>query len=280
LGRILPKAIFFFGSIYSQAKLEIMVTAARQFQAGIHEAIAAGLRLDPACCDIQATARQRQRFQEAARALIQIPASDADPVGHLLTEAHWRQLIPANDQEEIVLAALSQATGVYFFPSREWVLTFCRFIQLLGIRRVLEAGAGRGYLAAALAPLLARLGVDFKAVDNGQGEFESGLCRHPVVENLNALSAVQGFRPDLIFYAWPPPGQSIGPLCRSLSVRYVLLIGEPNGGCTGNPADWQSFYCRSMDFLVHYGLGRSGRRRQAATLFLGAASPHFREKPV
>jgi hypothetical protein len=122
--------------------------------------------------------------------------------------------------------------------------------------------------------------VAFKAVDNAQGEFESGLPRHPVVENLNALLAVQSFHPDLILYAWPPPGQSIGSLCRSLGVRYVLLVGEPDGGCTGNPADWQSFYCRSMDFLGHYGLGRSGRQRQTATLFFGAASPHFREKPV
>ena len=194
-----------------------------------------------------------------------------------MTEACWRQLVPADDQEEVVLTALSQATGVYFFSTREWVATFCRFIHLLGIRRVLEAGAGRGYLAAALAPLLARQGIAFKAVDNGQGEFESGLPRHPAVERTDALTALQDFSPDLVLYAWPPPGQSIGPLCRSCKVRYVLVLGEPGGGCTGDPTDWQRFKHCSAGFLSRCGLGRSGRRQQAATVFFGSAHPFFRE---
>ncbi len=132
---------------------------------------------------------------------------------------------------------------------------FAVLFTFLGIRRVLEAGAGRGYLAAALAPLLARQGVAFKAVDNAQGEFESGLSRHPVVEQADALTALQSFCPDLVLYAWPPPGQSIGPLCRSAGVRYVLVLGEPNGGCTGDPADWQRFEFRSAGFLSRLRLG-------------------------
>ena len=54
--------------------------------------------------------------------------------------------------------ALSQATGVYFFPSREWVQTLMRYLKLLGVTRLLEAGAGRGYLTAALAPCCAAAG--------------------------------------------------------------------------------------------------------------------------
>ena len=187
--------IFSFGIRRSDAKLEAMIAVGRQSQSRIQEAPAVELRLDPQWCDATATSRQRRRFQDAARALIRTPAPDADPMGHLLTEDHWRQLVPADDQEEVVLTALSQATGVYFFPSREWVAAFCRFIHLLGIRRVLEAGAGRGYLAAALAPLLARQGIAFKAVDNAQGEFESGLPRHPVVEQTDALDRTPGFFP-------------------------------------------------------------------------------------
>ena len=123
-------------------------------------------------------------------------------------------------------------------------------------------------------------GYGFKAVDTGQGEFESGLPRHPVVESTDALTAVQVFRPDLVVYAWPPPGQSIGPLGLSPGVCYVLVLGEPNGGCTGDPGDWQRFRYRYANLLSRYGLGRSGRRRQAATVFFGAASPYFREEPV
>ena len=257
-----------------------MITAGRQSQSRIKEATAADLRLEPQWCASQATWRQRRHFQDAARALIRIPASGADPMGHLFTEAYWQQLVPPDDQEEVVLTALSQATGVYFFPSREWVSAFCRFIHLLGIRRVLEAGAGRGYLAAALAPLLARQKIAFKAVDTAQGEFESGLPRHPVVEQADALTALQGFCPDLVLYAWPPPGQSIGPLCRSASVGYVLVLGELDGGCTGDPTDWQRFESRSAGLLSRCGLGRSGRRYQAATIFFGSNHPHFRETPV
>jgi hypothetical protein len=254
-----------------------MDTAGRPPESRIKAATADDLGLEPQWCDAQATWRQRRQFRDAARALIRIPDSGADPVGHLFTEAYWREAVPPNDREVMVLTALSQATGVYFFPTREWVTAFCRFSRLVRIRRVLEAGAGRGYLAAALAPLLPRQGTAFRAVDNAQGEFESGLPRHPVVEQTDALTAVQDFSPELIVYAWPPPGQSIGPLCRSAGVRYVLVLGEPHGGCTGDPADWERFTYRTAGLLSRRGLGRSGRQQQAATVFFGSAHPHFRE---
>ncbi len=240
---------------------------------------AVDLILNPQWCSGQATWRQRRRFQETAKRVIRLPIPGDDPLEHLWSEATWGRLVPPDEHEAAVLTALSQATGVYFFPSREWVLVFCHFIRLLGIRRVLEAGAGRGYLAASLSPLLARQGVAFKAVDKAQGEFESGLPRHPVVESADALAAVQVFRPDLVVYAWPPPGQSIALLSRSPGVRYVLVLGEPNGGCTGDTADWQRLRYHYAEFLSRYGLGRSGRRRQAATVFFGAASHSFRERP-
>jgi hypothetical protein len=255
-----------------------MTIASQQFRAIDKETTPAELSLNPQWCSGQATWRQRCRFQDAARTIIHLPAPDDEPLAHLLPEAAWSRLVPPDDQEEVVLTALSQATGVYFFPSREWVLAFCRFIRHLGIRRVLEAGAGRGYLASALAPLLARQGIAFRAVDNAQGEFESGRPRHPVVESSDALTALQVFCPDLVVYAWPPPGQSIGPLCRGPGVRYVVVFGEPNGGCTGDPADWQRFHYRHAGFLSRYGLGRSGRRQQAATVFFGAASPCYHEE--
>jgi hypothetical protein len=262
------------------AKLEPMIKGRQQRPARDQGETAADLFLNPQWCSGRATWRQRHLFEETARRVIRLPAPDADPMEHLWSEAAWNRFVPPNDQEETVLTALSQATGVYFFPSREWVLAFCRFIRLLGIRRVLEAGAGRGYLAAALAPLLAGHRIGFKAVDTGQGEFESGLPRHPVVESMDALTAVQTFHPDLVVYAWPPPGQSIGPLSASPGVCYVLVLGEPRGGCTGDPGDWQRFRYRYVDLLSRYGLGRSGRPRQAATVFFGASSPLFREKPI
>ncbi len=229
------------------------------------------LRLNPHWCLTQATWRQRCAFQEAARALVRLPAPGEDPWAVLWREADWRRLVPVDDREEVVLAALSQATGIYFFPSREWVRAFGRLVGWLKIRRVLEAGAGRGYLAAVLQPLLASQGIAFKAVDNGQGEFESGLPRSPVVEVAEALQAAQACRPDLVLYAWPPPGQSVESLCRTPGVRYVLVLGEAQGGCTGDPADWQRLRNRPLRCLSGLGVGRTGRRRQAATIFFGSA---------
>ena len=222
----------------------------------------------------QATWRQRRDFEVTARRLIRLPDGAAEPLGHLLSEADWRTLAPPGPQEEDVLEALSQATGIFFFPSTEWVLSLDRFIRLLGIRRVLEVGAGRGYLAAALAPWLTPQGLAFRAVDKALGEFESGLPRHPVVEIADALGAVQAFHPDLVIYAWPPPGQSILPLCQSPGVRYVLLLGEEGGGCTGDPADWHSWPHRRSARLSRLGVGRTGRRQQAAVFFYGAASSY------
>jgi hypothetical protein len=257
------------------AKLDYMTTGNRSHPAHAPRETSADLTLDPAWCSGRATWRQRRRFQEAAQRVVYLPGDDRPD--HVWRQADWDRLVPPNAHEEAVLAALSQATGVYFFPSREWLRAFGRFINLLSIRRVLEAGAGRGYLAAALAPLLAGQNVAFQAVDNAQGEFETGLPRHPVVASADALEAVHRFGPDLIVYAWPPPGQSIGPLCRSPGVRFVLVVGETGGGCTGDPADWQRFRHHQVQVLSRYGLGRSGRRRQAATLFFGAANPRFRD---
>ncbi|HAY23076.1 MAG TPA: hypothetical protein DCY27_13140 [Desulfobacterales bacterium] len=231
--------------------------------------------LDPRWCSAQATWRERRRFQETAHTLIRLPESGVDPWDCLLTEETWRRLAPPGEQEETVLTALSQTTGIYFFPSREWVGTFCRFVQLLRVRRVLEAGAGRGYLAAVLAPWLSRQGIDFQAIDCAQGEFESGLPRHPVVVTGDAFAEVEAFRPDLVLSAWPPPGQSIAPFCHCASVRYVVFIGEAGGGCTGDPADWHRFRHRSLPFLSRFGVGRSGRQRQDVTVFFGAASQNF-----
>jgi hypothetical protein len=225
------------------------------------------LRLHSSWCLPQATWRQRQRFRETARQLLRLPEPQEDPLAVLLSEAEWHGLLPPGAEAETVLAALSQETGIYFFPTREWVRRFCRLVKLLGATRVLEAGAGRGYAAAALEPALSSLGIGFRAVDSGQGEFESGLPRHPVVQAASAEVAVAIFRPDFILAVWPPPGQSLGPLLASPGVRYLLVMGESQGGCTGDPADWQRYPHRELPTLSRLGWGRSGRQRQAATLF-------------
>ena len=124
--------------------------------------------------------REHRNFERFARDLVRLPGPGEDPLAHLLPEARWRELTHGVPDEAAWLMALSQATGVYFFPSREWVQTLMRYLKLLGVTRLLEAGAGRGYLTAALAPACAAAGIRFRAVDTRRRRVRlgpAGLCR-------------------------------------------------------------------------------------------------------
>ena len=120
--------------------------------------------------------REHRNFERFARDLVRLPGPGEDPLAHLLPEARWRELTHGVPDEAAWLMALSQATGVYFFPSREWVQTLMRYLKLLGVTRLLEAGAGRGYLTAALAPGCAAAGIRFRAVDQATAS-SSRACR-------------------------------------------------------------------------------------------------------
>jgi len=198
--------------------------------------------------------------------LIRLPEPGEDAPAHLLPEAQWRDLLSRQPDPEAWLTALSQATGVYFFPSREWALRLLRYLKLLRVRRLLEAGAGRGYLSAALAPLAPAAGLVFKAMDKG-GEFLTGLPVHPLVEPGDVFVAVRDFRPGAVLYAWPPPGQSLAPLVESPGVRYLIVIGEAGGGITGAQEDWLAFPHKPSPALGRFSRGRTGEARHQVTVF-------------
>ena len=71
--------------------------------------------------------REYQRFQEQARNLVQLPEAGAAPLAYLLPEARWQGLLRRSSDQTVWLMALSQATGVHFFPSREWLPASCGF---------------------------------------------------------------------------------------------------------------------------------------------------------
>jgi hypothetical protein len=223
--------------------------------------------------------RDRQAFGQFARELVRLPAPGEGPLEYLLPEGHWRELIAGVPDEAAWLMALSQATGVYFFPSREWVTVLMRYLKLLGVSRLLEAGAGRGYLTAALAPLCAAAGISFRAVDQGQGEFVSGLPVYAGVERGEALAAIMEFRPEVVLFAWPPPGQTVAPICQAPFLHYLIVIGEAGGGATGNRADWQTLPHRVSPALSRYGRGRTGSQRHRVTIFYGGRRAALVTKP-
>lgn len=59
---------------------------------------------------------------------------------HLLPEAEWQRLLSLAPDPEGWMAVLSQATGVYFFPSREWPVRLVWWLRKVGVTRLLEAG--------------------------------------------------------------------------------------------------------------------------------------------
>jgi len=211
--------------------------------------------------------QEHRRFQDFARALIRLPQPGEGPLDYLLPEARWQELCSQIGERESWFMGLSQATGVYFFPSREWLPRLARYLKRLGVRRLLEAGAGRGYLTAALGPLVAAADMDFLALDRGDGEFMAGLPVSPLVQPGDVFTAIREFQPQAVLYAWPPPGQSIAPLFEVPSLCYLLLIGEEGGGAAGAQEDWESLPHKNSPFLRHFSRGRTGPEKHRVTIF-------------
>jgi hypothetical protein len=211
--------------------------------------------------------RQQRRFEAWAHTLIRLPQPGDGPLDHLLPEIEWHRLLKQTPDPEGWLAALSQATGVYFFPSREWPGRLVRWLRLARVRRVLEAGAGRGYLTAALAPLTLAAGLTFKSVDQGEGEFASQLPVHPSVALGDVFQEVDRFRPEALLYAWPPPEKSLAPLFTCATLRHLIVAGEPGGGVTGAREDWQTLAYKKSPILSRFSRGRTGQTRHQVTIF-------------
>ncbi len=215
--------------------------------------------------------QEQRRFQEFARGLIRLPKPGEGPLDYLLPEARWQELCRALKDPESWFMALSQATGVFYFPSREWVPRLVRYLKRLGVTRLLEAGAGRGYLTAGLGPLAAAGDIEFLAIDRGDGEFRSWLPVSPLVQPGDVFSVIRDFRPQAAVYAWPPPGQSIRELLTAQSLRYLLLIGEEKGGAAGAREDWERLPYKISPFLSSFSRGRTGPYRHRVTIFSSGA---------
>lgn len=213
--------------------------------------------------------QEYRRFLGFARSLVRLPVIGEGPLAHLLPEARWQELLRRAPDPEAWLMALSQATGVYCFPSREWVVRLLRYLRLLRVSRLLEAGAGRGYLSAALAPLCAAAGITFRAIDTGEGEFVSGLPIYPGVEQGDVFRVIWEFQPQAVLYAWPPPGQSLAAICQAPFLHYLIIMGEAGGEATGAREDWERLPHKDSPALSRYTRGRTGPQRHRVTIFYG-----------
>ncbi len=178
---------------------------------------------------------------------------------------------------------------LYFLPTRPFVNALARELRKLGVTRVLEVGAGDGFLSRCLRA--AAPDVQVMATDSGawqrpegrmsaaerrelQGTAVPGLALGADVERLAALPAIEKYKPELVLAAWLPPGPLLDRLIRA-EVAYVLELGAP-AGVTPSAWSWRfahEFIEGPVEQLARCRLDVRPRTHlhSRATLYFGAA---------
>jgi hypothetical protein len=142
------------------------------------------------------------------------------------------------------ICELDPAGPIYFVPTREFVRALAR--RLRG-RRALEVAAGEGLLSRALA----QRGVRIVATDSGKWERPQarmnarekrkyrGVAGLPLGTNvirMDAIAAIEKYRPGVVLACWIPPGPLLGKIVRA--ARCVIEIGA-GSGITGDIRCWR-----------------------------------------
>lgn len=175
---------------------------------------------------------------------------------------------------------------LYLLPTREFVRALARRIRATGARRVLEVGAGDGFLSRRLRKALD--GVELISSDSGAwidprarmnrrerrelaARSVPGVRPGPEVLRLDALTAVRRVRPDLVLACWLPPGDLLERLIRA-PVRHVLEIGAKDGVTPGAwNWRWAHEFCEELELRARCRLDeRPGRALHSrVTLYYG-----------
>jgi hypothetical protein len=136
---------------------------------------------------------------------------------------------PSSDLERM----LQRDLRVYAIPTAEAITALESWLRWRGFRRVLEVGAGRGFLAAWLQSAWPEGQV--VAQDDGSWKIAPW---HPVV-TMPLEEALHTVAPDGVISSWMPYGVDWTPVFRATpSVRGYLLIGEGPGGAVGTDEAW------------------------------------------
>lgn len=116
----------------------------------------------------------------------------------------------------------------WFIPTLESVTILAQFLQG---KKVVEPGAGTGYLAAHLR----RMGVtDYNAVDSQESHFEPGTLTYGIIVG-DAVNHINDSY-DAVVLTWPSYNTPFGAnVVRRMTPGQVLYYqGENEGGCTGD----------------------------------------------
>jgi len=194
--------------------------------------------------------------------------------GRRIFFSRGRRRVPSRGEVEDFLqeggviseVALMERTQLYFLPTEEFLQAFIRLCRLLGVKRVLEVGAGEGFMAGALAARgLQVMATDLEAIPAAPYGAPVYRAGH--------LEAVAAWQPELAFWCWPPLGsQAPRELLLAPGLQYYLDVGD--GGCAaGTPNLAPQFQGRYLHVLSRLGYTRldwGPFRHNRCFLFRGA----------
>ena len=171
-----------------------------------------------------------------------LPNLDPDPgllkLGRKLLLENGRRRVPRRREVEDFLArggffsdvVLSGGPQLYFLPTEEFLRAFIRLCRHLGVSRVVEVGAAKGFVAAALGDRGSPVVATDAAAPGGSTIYGVRIFQ------ADHREAVAAFRPELAFWCWPPLGsRAPAEIIRSPSLKFYLEVGD--GGCASGIPD-------------------------------------------
>ena len=121
---------------------------------------------------------------------------------------------------------------IFQFFSREFIDFLTETIKNIQANKIVEIGAGDGLLSH----FLREKGIDIHPTDDHSRDD----IEHPErVEKLSHKEALKKYNPDLVIINWEEYTFDYAvDVLKYPSVKYVIWIGEYNGGCTGSEKLW------------------------------------------
>jgi hypothetical protein len=185
------------------------------------------------------------------------PSPELMEKGRKILFSHGLRRVPSRGEVEDFVqdggvfseVTLAERKQLYFLPTEEFLRALIRLCRHLGVRRVLEVGAGEGFMAGALA----ERGLPVIATD-----LEATPCAPygVTVHRASHLEAVAAWQPELAFWCWPPLGsRAPQELFQAPGLKYYLDVGD--GGCAaGAPHLVPQFRGRYLNTLSRLGYTR------------------------
>lgn len=185
---------------------------------------------------------------------------------------------------------------VYLLPNVQWLDALVDELKRLEVKRVVEVGAGDGFLARCLAdaaPQLDIIATDSHAWASPEARMTqeerrthkdvAGITMGDDVLPMEATTAIEELKPDLALASWLPPGPLLDEIIRS-DVKWVLDVGAA-GGVTTSAWSWRFDHDQLQGPLEDLGRCRLDERppndlQTRVTLYRGAAHPDHYEEQV